>query len=211
MRMNAAHGRGGNATPTIHNYFPDGAVFSAALIDTLGEQDFDTHLWLGQGGDETLAFSSGTGPSGANEVKMTLPVGSIQSSGLYVLDWSNHYGCGQLAVGTYYIGVTVRASSSISLHFESNCGPGDNSDQIHTENATVTGTPQRIVVSGINTEISGVGFSVSCNNAGEDGKIVYFSNLMVTEDVDAAFADGSTTGWSWSGTAHASISSGPKP
>lgn len=204
-----AHGRGGpGGPPTIHNYFPDGAIFSDALIDTLGQQDYDVHCWQGQMGTETLAFSAGGGPGSDNAIAVTL---AGNGTGVFARDWSNAYGCKLIPAGRHYVGMTLTCDIPGTVV---QVGATASSSSTETDvPVTLSATPQRVVIPIDTVSIGGIGPSIY-TLSNEDPPVtatIFISSVMVTEDADAAFADGDTAGWSWAGTPHASISSGPKP
>lgn len=208
----AASGGGGGGVATIHNYFPDGAISDDALIDPAGvDGDYDTHLWQTQG-NSTLSFSAGTGPGGANEVGCAI-VG--WNDGVQVADWSNHYGCKVLPAGRYRIGVTLRADIDILLTLQSFGLPSDPEFSAKLRE-WVGGVPRRFVLDTYLPTAMGIGLLAvlySFQYPGEDVPVgtVYLSHLMITEGDPALFRDGASAGWSWSGTPHASASSGPQP
>lgn len=204
------------SSSTIHNYFPDGAVTNGALIDT-GAQDYDTHLWQGQGGSEVLSFAAAVGGK-PNAVKLILP-GDGFAEGVEVGDFANHYGGGLVPAGLIRVGATLWADAPDPYYLYMQIGlgidfPGEYNETIYRY---IGPDPTRVVLTGWLQQPGPVSFKAYTTNLFAPTEIpaqdatLYVAHLMITEGEAFQFADGDSDGWSWDGAANASVSSGPQP
>lgn len=216
-------GGGGDSGPvTIHNYFPDGAIASAALVDVANAFDYDTHIWIGNFGTETLTFLA-AGDTFAfrnrfNCVQVDVP-GNSFNEGVNVGDWNNHYG-GQVAAGTYEVGFTIKTTTSGLL--ASVDAVDANQDSLNEYSGAIVAVPDATIrryvldiampVAGriILTLVTNANVPVNGSFPVAQPSTFYVGQIMMTDGDALIFADGDTAGWSWIGTHHASASSGPQ-
>lgn len=216
--INAEASGGGDGPATIHNYFPDGAIHSAALIDTEGDQDFNTKLWYGQRGTETLTHRAVSGDTPA-AVLIELAGGGLWNEGFVAADWQNTWGCGALPAGRYRVAFDIELTQGDP--FVARVSPYSESALLamwHDEPVLVDSVRRRIVLDCALSSPSLLGLQLMATERdnvfiGETppAATIAVSRVMVTEGDPAFFRDGDGDGWSWSGTAHASASSGPQP
>lgn len=209
------------ANGLIYNYFPDGAIASAALIDTANDQDFDTHLWLGQFGTETLSLAAVTDEIIVNAVQAALP-GDAWGEGVYVCDWSNRYDCGELPEGRYTVGATIRFASApaepVVVNVNAFGGAGADIEIGPDQLVAHAGSSwQRVTLPIWRKGTGPVGLAVTTISDANPSVVdpvavtLQISRLMVTQGNAFGFADGDSDDWTWSGIAHASPSFGPQP
>jgi hypothetical protein len=208
---------GGGGVATIHNWFPDGAISSAALIDLTNSQDYDAHVWQAYSGTETLTRNASPAA-----VRIAIP-DDAWDNGLTVCDWKHRYDVVAPA-GRYSIGLTIRRVSSddnkpVHLWLSPFGKDADNNDTVIQSSPVlvIVKATHRIVVP-LETGAAGtIGFSLATVSLARDdatpvvAATLDISKVMITEGDPYVYADGASPGWSWSGTAHASASSGPQP
>ena len=77
-------------------------------------------------------------------------------------------------------------------------------------NRTVTTTPTRVIMTGISSSTVGGNLQIILRAAAV-GVNIYYDGFMVTEGSDTyMYADGNSSGWSWTGAANNSSSVGPE-
>jgi len=197
--------------PTIHNWFPDGTVSSAALIDTEGSFD-DPFLWQQAAGVETLAFAEGDGHGGGNAVSVVLP-GTNAGEGVTASDQAGIYGCDEIPAGDWFVRFWAKADDEVILRLTATTPAAKPPAQVVTLNTAW----QSFAVPVTLASATYLGFKLATSAldypdpAPLPATTILISQLMVTESESRAFADGDSDGWSWSGDANASASFGPQP
>lgn len=189
----------GGGAATIHNYLLDGSGENAAQIDN--GQDFESNLtFYDRNANETIQqVAPGNGSAHAVEV---VTGGSNQSDGLVINNTDV-----DSPIGLYFIGFDVKTPdgpTSLTILFAS---PTDQTQ------ATVSATTswQRVTLGLYLNQPGFMRCFLSQNNATASPTRIWVDNAMLTEGSAATFADGDSDGWAWSGTPHASVSSGPQP
>lgn len=199
---------GGGGVATIHNYFPDGAISSDALIDLAGEQDYVEHVWQGNQGSEVLTLV----PT-PNRVRVQI---TAWDEGVAAADWENTYGCGLIPAGFYTVGVTLSCNRRTPIRI----APYPNYSFVkYLDERTVTldSNERRFLLGIRTTQVTAIGFTFQMkqedypDGASAQPTSVYVHDVMITEGDPSLFCDGDSSGWTWTGTANASASSGPQP
>lgn len=190
---------------TIHNYFPDGAIGDAALIDT--ENSYaDGFIFVAGDGTEVLARDGAA-------VKMTTS-GSGWTESLIINDGGDTFGLRTMPPGHYQIGITIDSDTSYWLVLSPHGPPA-------------YGTPIRVFPKGIShpryvipiilEEEGPIGLDIYWDPRLHPGVTdlpatnIHVSQIMFTDGDASLFRDGASSGWSWDGTAHASASHGSQP
>lgn len=200
------------SSPTIHNYFPDGAINSDALI-TAG-------VVGGYQGTETITWSASDAPHlDVPTIKVVLP-GNTNKEGVYIADVNLDFG-DPLPAGLYFVGATIDAAS-ITGRVELLAAPETSSPAAYLGSEVIflnydTIFPYRFVLP-VRTLTEGyIGLDVTTTKRiqGQDytpsANTIWLTQISITEGDASIFADGASAGWSWSGAANASASSGPQP
>lgn len=207
----------GGGYKTIHNWFPD-ARFASADTVAVGVNNFAAgHFAYAANGTETVSIVTGGHPDGGNLVR-SVTAGSSFDEGVYLYSPPN------IPAGSFSLGFDVRVhwpNGKLALYPRIKVQTYiDNAWGAHQiEHQVGDNQWQRIIVpmtcyngSGtINCAISSDASSYP--DAGDATVLVQFDvgNVMFTEYDAARCRDGDSDGWTWSGTPHASASTGPQP
>lgn len=198
-----ARGESPDVTPTIHNYFLDGSAENAAQIDD-GSSFASNLTYYVNNANETIAqVAPGNGSAHAVEVV----TGGINSTdGVVIGDSTN----APLDPGAYLVGFDLATPDGATDIKVTIATPTDSA----LKAVSATATWQRVTVGIYVNEAAPVRVYVSQDVPfGDDPSAtrIRVDNAMLTEGDPTTFADGASDGWAWSGTAHASVSSGPQP
>lgn len=203
---------------TIHNYFPDGAISSAALIDTDNSYP-DSALWTNNGYGENLEFVDRSASSIPNAVKVTFP-GGAWGEGFWTMDNADTYGLGSMPAGRYRIGATFAAfapPSRTPIRVTAATPTDDPNPSAREVVYLPINTPERIILDVYTHTAGRLALYVYTNpldypeGADFPSLTLLVSELMITDGDPFDFRDGDAEGWSWSGAPHASASFGPQP
>jgi hypothetical protein len=210
----------GGVGATIRNFFPDGAISSAALIDLEEGQDFDEHVWTGYRGTETLSrVATYAGfASRFDALKVEVPGDSL-AEGLQGADWTNRYGC-EVPAGRYRVGFTISTGAMPLFAYPFGWQDGEDIGEFSAQQIAILPNWRQRFVLDIAVPVAcmiGLGIittdqiAVNGSSPTATADAFYVGQVMVTEGDPLVFADGGSAGWAWSGTAHASASYGPQP
>jgi hypothetical protein len=195
----------------IHNYFPDGAITSDALIAVGTAQYPDGKIIYPENNTETIAVMSGDGPGGGNAVKVTTTGAS----------WEEGMQVGLVAA------TTVPGAGIYHLAFDLKCLNGNQTLKCQAYCQNVDGqrnedlpiftywTRYSVPLYAFGADILGCHLSFQQKAYAADATPPALSweiaNIMFTDGDGWAFRDGDSDGWAWTGTPHESASYGPQP